>query len=95
MLYYTPQIWGKRQHRCYRKIKHTIWCFFYYPISAKWVLTFLLFPIIKQGVLHLFLREPVWQMSGTFGYELDIAKLTDTENSKLKKQIAAFQNIIL
>ncbi len=90
MLYYTPQIWGSDNTDAIERLSIQYGASFGYPISAMGTHVSAV-PNHQTGRVTPLSTRACMAMSGTFGYELDIAKLTDTEKQQIKKQIAAFQ----
>ncbi len=90
MLYYTPQIWCSDNTDAISRLQIQYGTSFGYPVSAvgahvsaipnhqTWRST----PLRTRGCVA---------MSGTFGYELDISKMTEEEKAEVKRQIAFFK----
>lgn len=90
MLYYPPQIWGSDNTDAIERLSIQYGASFGYPISAMGTHVSAV-PNHQTGRITPFSTRACIAMSGTFGYELDIAKLTNEQKQQIKKQIAAFQ----
>lgn len=90
MLYYMPQIWGSDTTDAIERLSIQYGASFGYPISAMGTHVSTA-PNHQTGrVVPLSTRECV-AMAGTFGYELDISKLTQEEKEEVKEQIDRFK----
>lgn len=86
MLYYTPQIWCSDNTDAIDRLKIQYGTSFGYPISAVGAHVSAV-PNEQTGrVTSLAVRGAV-AMAGTFGYELNPAKLTESEKREIRLQI--------
>ena len=86
MLYYTPQIWCSDNSDAIDRLRIQYGTSFGYPVSAVGAHVSAV-PNEQCGrVTSLSVRGTV-AMSGTFGYELDPAKLSDEEKAEIREQI--------
>lgn len=90
MLYYTPQIWCSDNTDAIDRLQIQYGTSFGYPsctvgahVSAC--------PNHQTGRITPFVTRAVTAMSGTFGYELDPAKLTTDERNAVRKQMEMFK----
>lgn len=90
MLYYTPQIWGSDNTDAIERLSIQYGASFGYPISAMSSHVSAV-PNHQTGRITPLSTRAYVAMSGTFGYELDIAKLTAEQKQKIKKQITLFK----
>lgn len=90
MLYYSPQIWLSDDTDAIERLKIQYGSSIVYPISTMGAhvsaspneQTGRITPIETRGIVA---------MAGTFGYELDLNKLSDTEKEIVKQQVAEFK----
>ncbi|MCQ2981570.1 MAG: alpha-galactosidase [Treponemataceae bacterium] len=90
MLYYTPQIWLSDNTDAVDRTYIQYGSSFGFPLSAMGAhvsicpnhQTARTVPMHTRGVVA---------MAGTFGYELNLAKVSDTEKEEIRKQVAAFK----
>ena len=92
MLYYTPQIWCSDDTDPIERLKIQYGTSFIYPVNTMgahvsaspnhqtWRST----PLQTRGVAA---------MSGTFGYELDLNKLSDAEKEEIRRQVLVFKDL--
>ena len=92
MLYYCPQIWCSDDTDAIHRIKIQYGTSFGYPpcamgshISAS--------PNHQTGRSTLLSTRAVVAMAGTFGYELDLQKLTADEKEMVKAQIVRYKQL--
>ena len=90
MLYYTPQVWCSDNTDAIDRLFIQYGTSFGYPISAVGSHVSAV-PNHQTGRTTPFNTRGIVAMSGTFGYELDPAKLTDEEREALKTQIERFK----
>ena len=83
MLYYTPQIY---------RLQIQYGTSFGYPAAAMGAHVSVC-PNHQNGRITPFHTRAVVAMSGTFGYELDPAKLTEEEKHQVKDQVALFHKL--
>ena len=94
MMYYTPQIWCSDNTDAIDRIKIQYGTSFGYPVST-WGSHVSAVPNHQTGRITPIKTRATVAMTGTFGYELDLAKLTDEEKSEVKKQIADYKKYAL
>ena len=92
MLYYTPQIWCSDDTDAIERLDIQHGTSFGYPaftmgahVSAC--------PNQQTGRVTTMYTRGVVAMSGTFGYELDLNRLSDSEKDEVRLQIAAFKKV--
>ena len=90
MLYYTPQIWCSDNSDAIARLNIQYGTSFGYPVSAVGAHVSAV-PNHQTGRVTPFSTRGTVAMSGTFGYELDITKLSDEEKEEVKRQIAFFK----
>ena len=90
MLYYSPQIWCSDNTDAIDRISIQYGTSFGYPVSAVGSHVSAC-PNHQTGRVTPLNTRGVVAMSGTFGYELDISKMTGEEKETVKQQIAAFK----
>ena len=90
MLYYTPQIWCSDDTDAIERLKIQYGTSFGYPVSAVGSHVSAV-PNHQTGRVTPLSTRAVVAMSGTFGYELDVNKMTDAEKSAVKDQIQDFK----
>lgn len=90
MLYYTPQIWGSDNTDAIERLSIQYGASFGYPICAMGTHVSAV-PNHQTGRITPLSTRACMAMSGTFGYELDIAELTEQQKQQIKKQITAFK----
>lgn len=90
MLYYMPQLWGSDTTDAIERLSIQYGASFGYPVSAMGTHVSTA-PNHQTGrVVPLSTRGCV-AMAGTFGYELDISRLTQEEKAEVKEQIERFK----
>lgn len=89
MLYYTPQIWCSDNSDAISRLDIQYGTSFGYPVSTVGAHVSAI-PNHQTSRVTPFATRGIVAMSGSFGYELDITKLTDEEKSEIKVQIAQF-----
>ncbi len=89
MLYYTPQIWCSDNSDAIDRIKIQEGTSYAYPISAVGSHVSAV-PNHQTGRTTSLKTRGVVAMSGNFGYELDVEKLTEVEKEEIKKQITEY-----
>ena len=92
MLYYTPQIWCSDDTDAIERLDIQYGTSFGYPpftmgshVSAC--------PNQQTGRTTTMFTRGVVAMTGTFGYELDLNKLSDSEKAEVRLQIEAFKKV--
>lgn len=90
MLYYTPQIWCSDNTDAMDRIKIQYGTSFGYPISAVGSHVSAV-PNHQTGRSTPLKTRGVVAMAGTFGYELDLKKLSEEEKKEIREQIADYR----
>lgn len=90
MLYYTPQIWCSDDTDAIERIKIQHGTSFGYPISAVGSHVSAV-PNEQTGRSVSIGTRAACAMAGSFGYELDIRKLDETEKACIKQQILNYK----
>lgn len=90
MLYYTPQIWCSDNTDAIDRLRIQYGTSFGYPVSAVGSHVSSV-PNHQTGRITPFDTRGIVAMSGTFGYELDLAKISDGEKDKIKEQVAFYR----
>ncbi|KFL15831.1 alpha-galactosidase [Geobacillus stearothermophilus] len=92
ILYYMPQTWTSDNTDAVSRLKIQYGTSLVYPVSAMGAHVSAV-PNHQVGrVTSLKTRGHV-AMSGNFGYELDITKLTETEKQIIKEQVAFYKDV--
>lgn len=92
MLYYTPQIWCSDNTDAIDRLKIQYGTSFGYPVSAVGTHVSAV-PNHQTGRSISLDTRGVVAMSGTFGYELDLAKLSDEEKDRIREQITRYKQL--
>jgi alpha-galactosidase len=92
MLYYTPQIWCSDNTDAVDRLRIQYGTSFFYPIPTMGSHVSAV-PNHQTGRITTLNTRGVVAMAGTFGYELDLGKLTQEEKEEIKDQIALYKNI--
>ena len=79
MLYYAPQVWCSDNTDAIERLRIHYGTSFGYPMSAC--------PNHQNGRVVPFKTRGVCAMQGSFGYELDLSRLTEEECAEAKEQI--------
>ena len=90
MLYYTPQIWCSDNTDAVDRVRIQYGTSFGYPVSAVGSHVSAV-PNHQTGRKTSLHTRGVCAMAGTFGYELDPAKMTDEERREIRKQIVEYK----
>ncbi len=90
MLYYMPQIWCSDNTDAIERLKIQYGTSFGYPISSVGSHVSAT-PNHQTGRVTPLHTRGVVAMAGTFGYELDINKMSDAEKEEMKRQVAFFK----
>ncbi|MCH5210787.1 MAG: alpha-galactosidase [Oscillospiraceae bacterium] len=90
ILYYCPQIWCSDNTDAYDRTKIQYGTSFIYPLSAVGSHVSAS-PNHQTGRVSSIEARAVTAMAGSFGYELDLNKLTDEEKEEVKNQITRFK----
>lgn len=89
MLYYSPQIWCSDNTDAVNRLSIQYGTSFFYPVSAVGAHVSAC-PNHQTGRSTPFATRGAVALAGSFGYELDLTKLTEEEKEQVKEQIAAF-----
>lgn len=89
MLYYTPQIWCSDNTDAVDRLKIQYGTSFGYPVSAVGSHVSAV-PNHQTGRITSMNTRGITAMSGTFGYELDLGKLSEAEKQEIREQIDAY-----
>lgn len=92
ILYYMPQTWTSDNTDAISRLKIQYGTSIVYPISAMGAHVSAVPNHQVHRITSLDIRGHV-AMSGNFGYELDLTKLTDEEKEKVKEQVAFYKEI--
>ena len=90
MLYYAPQIWCSDNSDAIDRLRIQYGTSFGYPVSAMGAHVSAV-PNHQTGRITPLHTRGVVAMSGTFGYELDLLKLTEEEKDEVRSQIGEFR----
>lgn len=90
MLYYTPQIWCSDNTDAIARLGIQYGTSFGYPVSAMGAHVSAV-PNHQTGRMTSMDTRGCVAMAGTFGYELDITKLSEEEGEKVRRQIDRFK----
>lgn len=90
MLYYVPQIWCSDNTDAIDRLRIQYGTSFGYPISAVGSHVSAV-PNHQTGRSTSLDTRGVVAMSGTFGYELDLTRLSAEEKDKIREQIACYR----
>ncbi|MDO4307368.1 MAG: alpha-galactosidase [Eubacteriales bacterium] len=90
MLYYTPQIWCSDNTDAIERIRIQHGTSFGYPISAVGSHVSAV-PNHQTGRITDIHTRSVVAMAGSFGYELDLNKISEDEKKEVKKQIRDYK----
>jgi alpha-galactosidase len=90
MLYYCPQIWCSDDTDAYERTKIQYGTSFFYPISSVGSHVSAV-PNHQTGRITPIESRAVVAMAGSFGYELDLGKLSEEEKQAVSEQIRRFK----
>lgn len=90
MLYYCPQIWCSDDTDAFERTKIQYGTSFFYPVSAVGS-HISAAPNHQTGRITPIETRAVTAMAGSFGYELDLNTLSDSEKQEVKEQIVRFK----
>lgn len=90
MLYYTPQIWCSDNSDAIDRVRIQYGTSFGYPVSAVGSHVSAV-PNHQTGRVTPFHTRAVTAMAGTFGYELDLKKLSEEEKQEIREQIRMYK----
>lgn len=85
MLYYCPQIWCSDNTDAIERLRIQYGTSFAYPMSTISAHVSAC-PNHENGRMTPFKTRGICAMQGTFGYELDLSKLSDEEKNQVKEQ---------
>lgn len=91
MLYYMPQIWCSDDTDAIERIKIQYGSSFGYPISSVGSHVSAC-PNHQTGRVTPLKTRGIVAMAGTFGYELDISRMTEEEKEMVKSQVKEYQH---
>lgn len=90
MLYYSPQIWCSDNSDAVDRLMIQMGTSFGYPVRAMGSHVSVC-PNHQNGRTTPFHTRGAVAMSGAFGYELDLCKLTEEEKAQVRQQIAEYK----
>jgi alpha-galactosidase len=90
MLYYAPQIWCSDNTDAIERLKIQYGTSFGYPLSSVSAHVSVC-PNHQNGRVTPFKTRGICAMQGTFGYELDLSKLSAEEKAVVKEQVQTFK----
>lgn len=91
MLYYAPQTWTSDDTDAMERIKIQYGTSYVYPLSSMGTHVSEV-PNQQVGRITSLSTRANTAMFGTFGYELDLGRMTDSEKEAIRKQIAYAKN---
>ena len=91
MLYYSPQIWCSDDTDAIERLSIQEGTALMYPLSSMGAHVSVC-PNHAVGRVTPFKTRGHVALSGTFGYELDITKLSDDEHSQVQKQVQNYKD---
>lgn len=91
MLYYTPQIWCSDNTDAIDRLEIQYGTSLGYPVSVTGAHVSAV-PNHQTGRVTPFATRGCVAMAGTFGYELDVHKLSEKEKEEVRQQIAFFKS---
>ena len=94
MLYYSPQIWGSDNTDAVNRIKIQYGTSFCYPISTVGAHVSVC-PNHQTGRETSFETRGIVASAGSFGYELDLRRMTQEEKDMAKQQILEYKKMEL
>ena len=89
MLYYSPQIWCSDNTDAVNRLDIQYGTSFFYPASSVGAHVSAV-PNHQTGRVTPFATRGHVALSGSFGYELDLNRITDEEKAMVREQIADF-----
>lgn len=90
MLYYSPQIWCSDNTDAIERLRIHYGTSFGYPMSSVSAHVSVC-PNHQNGRVTPFKTRGICAMQGTFGYELDLSRLTDEEKRQAREQVNTFK----
>ncbi len=92
MLYYTPQIWCSDNSDAIDRLRIQYGTSFGYP-SCTWGAHVSVCPNEQNGRMTPMETRGFVAMAGTFGYELNPAKLSEEEKAEIRTQVESFREL--
>ncbi|MDE7436025.1 MAG: alpha-galactosidase [Lachnospiraceae bacterium] len=92
MLYYTPQIWCSDNTDAVDRVRIQYGTSYGYPLSTMGAHVSAV-PNHQTGRIINMDTRGVVAMTGAFGYELDLGKLTDEEKDVVREQVARYHRL--
>ncbi|MCI9153441.1 MAG: alpha-galactosidase, partial [Ruminococcus sp.] len=89
MLYYTPQIWCSDNTDAVDRVRIQYGTSFGYPVSSVGSHVSAV-PNHQTGRVTSLATRSVTAMAGTFGYELDLGRLSEEEKQEIRRQVADY-----
>lgn len=89
MLYYSPQIWCSDNTDAVNRLDIQYGTSFFYPVSSMGAHVSAV-PNHQTGRTTSFATRGHVALSGSFGYELDLGRISEEEKELVKRQIAEF-----
>ena len=89
MLYYTPQIWCSDNTDAVDRVRIQYGTSFGYPASSVGSHVSAV-PNHQTGRVTSLATRSVTAMAGTFGYELDLGRLSEEEKQEIRRQVADY-----
>lgn len=90
MLYYSPQIWCSDNTDAIERLRIQYGTSFGYPMSSVSAHVSVC-PNHQNGRVTPFKTRGICAMQGTFGYEMDLSRMTDEEKKLAKEQVKTFK----
>lgn len=90
MLYYAPQIWCSDNTDAIERLRIQYGTSFGYPMSSVSAHVSVC-PNHQNGRVTPFKTRGICAMQGTFGYELDLSRMTDEEKELAREQVKTFK----
>ena len=89
MLYYAPQIWCSDNPDAFERLRIHYGTSFGYPMSSVSAHVSVC-PNHQNGRVTPFKTRGICAMQGSFGYELDLSKLSEEDKAEARRQIAVY-----
>lgn len=91
IMYYSPQIWTSDNTDAINRTKIQYGSSFFYPIAFTGSHVSAV-PNHQTGRTTSLKTRGIVAMAGTFGYEMDLSKLDDSEKQIVKDQVKTYKN---
>jgi alpha-galactosidase len=91
MLYYSPQIWCSDNTDAIERLRIQYGTSFAYPMSSVSAHVSVC-PNHQNGRVTPLKTRGICAMQGTFGYELDLSKMSEEEKAEVRKQVQDYKN---